>query len=226
MEQESCNVEKNYMCRICLCIDNTLDNIITPCGCKGTMKYVHKKCLKIWRYKSKKIEEIKRCEQCLEFYKLEDEILPHFLLVKITSTLLLTTLFIFVHFIINLLFETVAIVSIDFANYEAQEIKFHNPNCNTNPFNNDLFVPRTNLPSIKIGITGTAIVISMIYQILERRNLVYVLNYIFTLWRIVKFGFIIDKALLWTLNIHQFYYLIASLNKFTDNILVFVLNYS
>ncbi|RVD92200.1 hypothetical protein TUBRATIS_13020 [Tubulinosema ratisbonensis] len=226
MPKEELVSERSYMCRICLSLDDTLDNIIAPCGCKGTMKYVHKRCLKIWRYKSKKIEEIKRCEQCLQIYNLEDEILPHFLLVKITSVLLLTILFIFVHFMINLLFETVAVVSIDMANYELNEYRFNNPNYNNYYLQDPVFVPRTNIPSVKIGITGTTIVIALIYQIFEKRNLIYVLNYIFTLWRVVKFGYILDKALLWTLNAHQFYYLIRNLNKFTDNVLVFILNYS
>jgi len=34
-------------CRICL--DNEGDDLIAPCRCKGTQKYVHRSCLDNWR---------------------------------------------------------------------------------------------------------------------------------------------------------------------------------
>ncbi|RUS15003.1 hypothetical protein BC937DRAFT_93043 [Endogone sp. FLAS-F59071] len=36
-------------CRICLAEDDGLDEFISPCQCKGTIKYVHSTCLKSWR---------------------------------------------------------------------------------------------------------------------------------------------------------------------------------
>lgn len=37
--------EKSAMCRICL-EDEKKDNMISPCLCRGTHKYIHKQCLK------------------------------------------------------------------------------------------------------------------------------------------------------------------------------------
>lgn len=230
-EEISLNSNENVMCRICLMLEKNNDEYITPCGCKGTMKYVHRKCLKTWRYRGKKLEEIKRCEQCMQPYKLDDEILPHGIIVKITSSLLLVLFFAFSHFLVNLLFETVAFISLDFTTFDSYQFKVYkmnkHPEINDlNDFNSFFLPAYEEIQSIKIGLGGTTIVIALIFQIIERKNLIYVLNYIFTLWRVVKFGFFLDKILIWSLNVHQFYFIVRDLNRFTDNILVFILNYS
>ena len=42
----SSTISTNKACRICLCDDNNEDNpLLSPCGCKGTMKFIHYKCL-------------------------------------------------------------------------------------------------------------------------------------------------------------------------------------
>lgn len=38
---------KNPSCRICLEQDS-LDKLISPCNCDGTIKYIHMDCLKTW----------------------------------------------------------------------------------------------------------------------------------------------------------------------------------
>lgn len=35
-----------YTCRICLEEENDCKNLVSPCKCKGTQKYIHKECLK------------------------------------------------------------------------------------------------------------------------------------------------------------------------------------
>ena len=43
------NNKKPKLCRICYGNDTTIDNpLICPCICKGSMKYIHYKCLKNW----------------------------------------------------------------------------------------------------------------------------------------------------------------------------------
>lgn len=34
-------------CRICLCDDGSSE-LIKPCKCKGSLRYVHENCLKVW----------------------------------------------------------------------------------------------------------------------------------------------------------------------------------
>lgn len=35
-------------CRICFCDDNQLDMLSNVCGCRGSLAYVHRSCIKEW----------------------------------------------------------------------------------------------------------------------------------------------------------------------------------
>ena len=54
-------------CRICLDID-ILKNVISPCRCTGTTKWVHEECLQIWRAKNISNSKYTHCEICLTDY--------------------------------------------------------------------------------------------------------------------------------------------------------------
>ncbi|KAF9329503.1 hypothetical protein BG006_007414 [Podila minutissima] len=54
-------------CRICLGgvdEEDTLGRLISPCLCKGSMKYVHVECLNAWRERSPKQESHYKCDTC------------------------------------------------------------------------------------------------------------------------------------------------------------------
>ncbi|KAF9116233.1 hypothetical protein BGX27_004084 [Mortierella sp. AM989] len=54
-------------CRICLGgadEEDTLGRLISPCLCKGSMKYVHVECLNAWRSRSPKPESHYKCDTC------------------------------------------------------------------------------------------------------------------------------------------------------------------
>lgn len=51
-----------HWCRICHAEDD-LDNLLAPCKCSGTLKYVHQFCLEEWKKLSPKFNK-KRCEIC------------------------------------------------------------------------------------------------------------------------------------------------------------------
>lgn len=54
-------------CRICL--DSEGGKLISPCLCKGTMKYVHATCLDTWRHtKTQTSPSYFQCDQCLYKY--------------------------------------------------------------------------------------------------------------------------------------------------------------
>ena len=59
----------NHMCRICLEEDEE-HNLIYPCKCKGSSKYVHKNCLNEWRTTSENEHNFKRCELCHYEYRI------------------------------------------------------------------------------------------------------------------------------------------------------------
>ncbi len=54
---------KNKECRICY---ETKPPLISPCGCKGSMKYIHPECLDECRFKNKK--EMFKCRICNKKY--------------------------------------------------------------------------------------------------------------------------------------------------------------
>jgi hypothetical protein len=59
--------ENLYECRICYAGEEE-GQLIKPCKCSGTMKFVHIKCLEIWRATGPK--EATSCPQCKYQYKL------------------------------------------------------------------------------------------------------------------------------------------------------------
>ena len=60
-----------FECRICLEEDD-IENLISPCLCRGTTKYIHEKCLNEWRTLSENRENEKICPQCKFEYHLEN----------------------------------------------------------------------------------------------------------------------------------------------------------
>jgi len=64
MEQESDEV----ICRICLDNDH-IEDLFSPCKCKGTSKFVHKKCLITWINENLDNQHSKICNQCQYEYE-------------------------------------------------------------------------------------------------------------------------------------------------------------
>lgn len=60
------------ICRICLGSEKT-QNLIAPCSCNGSHKFVHEECLKKWIL-SKDAENLSICELCKEQFKMEFEV--------------------------------------------------------------------------------------------------------------------------------------------------------
>lgn len=62
--------EPERTCR--MCFDSAVapgDRLLSPCQCRGTMKYVHASCLDEWRAKSRRTDSARMCEQCGTAYK-------------------------------------------------------------------------------------------------------------------------------------------------------------
>ena len=62
-------------CRICLETDDT-SNLISPCLCNGTVKYVHSDCLNQWRSSTINSNSFFECSECKFNYKLEEIYYP------------------------------------------------------------------------------------------------------------------------------------------------------
>jgi hypothetical protein len=57
-------------CRICLQEDN-IKNLISPCLCRGSNKYIHRECLNQWRRLSDNQEQNNKCPTCKFEYHIE-----------------------------------------------------------------------------------------------------------------------------------------------------------
>ena len=64
IKEDTCEIHKPQ-CRICLEEEDGIQDLISPCKCKGFQKFVHMKCLKLWLLNSDKNEiDISSCEVC------------------------------------------------------------------------------------------------------------------------------------------------------------------
>jgi E3 ubiquitin-protein ligase DOA10 len=63
--------EFEKICRICLENDGEL---ISVCGCKGSVKYVHKDCIKKWQQMAPTLESKIYCQLCKEKYQYDGQI--------------------------------------------------------------------------------------------------------------------------------------------------------
>lgn len=88
--------EEEIVCRICFDEtpdDPSLGRLFSPCRCKGTMKYVHTKCLQRWRETSQNNKSLYQCDQC--HYKYRVGRVSAFYLVNNEVVLALASLLVF-----------------------------------------------------------------------------------------------------------------------------------
>ncbi|RVD91210.1 hypothetical protein TUBRATIS_23450 [Tubulinosema ratisbonensis] len=209
--------------RICYALEDPLSNIcdlISPCKCKGSMKYVHRSCLKVWRYKSKRFAEMKRCEYCLSNYTIEDEILPHKTLTRTISLFIFFTFFILFHYILNILMEIFCVLK-GGVPFLSENIFYK---INLLPEKNDFTVKQNDIFFIQLTLSGSLVVVSLIYQLFKTRNLFHSFNYMFTLWRVLYFNFYIDSLYFLVLNVLQVYSLIIDFCFVMDYLVYFTVN--
>lgn len=70
------------------------DELIAPCQCRGTMKYVHRECLNQWRTASPRSDSFTRCEQCFTSYTFRNTFITSILVNPITIYSISAILFI------------------------------------------------------------------------------------------------------------------------------------
>merc|ERR1719285_293967 len=65
---------KIYTCRFCLEESNDRDEMIVPCVCAGSQKYVHKTCLENWRASGHGNQSLTHCPTCGTAYRMVEEV--------------------------------------------------------------------------------------------------------------------------------------------------------
>lgn len=237
-------IDPSERCKICYMYNNPIDStcdLISPCGCKGSIKYVHKTCLRLWRFKGKNLREIKTCEQCFCEYRVEEDLLPNRFLVQVVTVVAALLLFIFCHFAINIVVESLSFIieEVFFSRgyepcYERLNHALNAHDCVTGAGRStlsDLFA----LGSTKFYLTGrhsllklsfmeTSVMVLIFYQVLFNYGLVSTINLFFTLWRIVNFEYKIDYFFLFVICIYYFKKLYKALYQQIDHVSYFLMN--
>ena len=110
---ETLPIIQTFECRLCF-DEDTLDNLIAPCKCSGTSKYVHKNCLNEWRMLADNREAYNKCFECNYNYKFRDIVINntsffHRFLKFLSKNLIIFTV---INFFIMLLF-TIFLYNVD-----------------------------------------------------------------------------------------------------------------
>lgn len=169
------------LCRICYSDNNpfTGDNdLISPCNCRGSVKYVHNTCLKFWRFKGDFFTEIKTCEQCKAVYTITGEKISHKYLVMLLTGMLILSIYGVCTLFFSSIFRVFLIIF--------EDILLDS--------RNRLITSTAIMPDYTYYLTCAMVFITLC-KLLLKPALFTIFNYIFTFWRIIQFGFLIDKGL-------------------------------
>lgn len=110
---------EELLCRICYSYENPLGStkdLISPCGCKGTIKYVHGHCLRLWRFGGKMIRDIKICEQCFCEYKVKDERKTSATMVSLSTVAIILSFLLITNIFLSSTVDTIAFIIKDVEN--------------------------------------------------------------------------------------------------------------
>ena len=72
IDSKNASVPKNKMCRICYETENN-GELVDPCKCSGSSKYVHQGCLLRWIETTTNPEAKKKCLTCRKKYVYEQK---------------------------------------------------------------------------------------------------------------------------------------------------------
>ena len=84
-------MEDKPSCRICYGESEEKNMLISPCNCKGSVKYIHERCLRYWRCHGKQFKQISTCEQCKSEYIVHNDRQINKIIVHIATTITLLT---------------------------------------------------------------------------------------------------------------------------------------
>lgn len=167
-------------CKICYSKEDPVspnDDLISPCNCKGTLKYVHKSCLKMWRYKSQ-YYSAKKCLQCRTFYKLKDEVTPNSIFLFFCTLLVLFTVHLLISLVLKIFMSNSYLIHTNVELYDLFNVK----------------KPTISYMDLRLHIT-TLFIYILVFKVVFYNSFLSIFNFVFTYWRIVQLDFFVDKLL-------------------------------
>jgi len=103
-------------CRICLG-DSTEGRFISPCKCKGTIRYVHAHCLEQWRLSSVNPRSYWECDQCKYKYSFQRTLMANLLRNQCFIHLLTLVFFLVCSLILGILIGSCSKIDFSFTSF-------------------------------------------------------------------------------------------------------------
>ncbi|KAJ4794004.1 RING/FYVE/PHD zinc finger superfamily protein [Rhynchospora pubera] len=116
---EESSVQDQPQCRICL--DTGGDDMIAPCHCRGTQKYVHRSCLDHWR-STKEGFAFAHCTECRAVFVLRANVPPDRWWLRLKFQLLVVRDHTVIFFIVQLVVMMLAMLVYKFYGEELREM--------------------------------------------------------------------------------------------------------
>ncbi|KAI5151282.1 hypothetical protein ENBRE01_2027 [Enteropsectra breve] len=198
--------DDDVICRICYSNTNPFtdaSDLISPCKCKGSVKYVHSTCLKIWRYKRGFLQNTKKCETCQATYSLMSCSLKYRIFIS-SATVAISLL---IYSLFYLFFTTFIRSCIIVANDVIYSLPSHFEHY------------------------SCLLLFLALFKLYCKPSFLVLFNYIFTYWRLIQFCYRVDQILflvfsahllkelseqLYSLLDHTYFYLAESQQYFKD----------
>ncbi|AFM98498.1 hypothetical protein EHEL_061290 [Encephalitozoon hellem ATCC 50504] len=219
--------EDSRFCKICYSLTNPInmkDDLISPCNCKGSIGLVHSACLKMWRYRGKRIKDIRKCEQCSSFYRLDNEIVPHRVVVSLVTVSILLLMYLVSTILFKSLVDAFVIIIRDFFFTDVHALV----DIEMGRGLEYVFFQKQSPLEYKFVETNGFIylfIMVLLYQVFSKISFFSIFNYMFTFWRLNQFDFALDKVLFGFMSM---YYMKKAYNDIyarVDAGLIFFLNY-
>lgn len=219
--------EDTRFCKICYSSTNPLnmkDDLISPCNCKGSIGFVHSVCLKMWRYRGKRIKDIRKCEQCFSLYRLDNEIIPHRAIISLISVAVLVIVYLISTVVFKSLVDAFIIIVRDFFFADVHTLVDFEVGRNLEY----VFFQKQLAMEGHFSETGQfayLFIMILFYQIFSKLSFFSIFNYMFTFWRLSQFNFVIDKILFGFMSTYYMKKAYDDVYNRIDSGLIFLLNY-
>ncbi|ORD99302.1 MARH1 [Hepatospora eriocheir] len=189
-------METERICRYCFLDGCEKNPLISPCNCNGSIRYVHRNCLNQWRYFYKDPSKLNICEQCHSEYSIVDEPFLIKLFIRLSSILVVGFGCLFSAILITLLINLLENIDGD---------------------------SNSTLQVYQILILFTSSLIS-IYSLFTKISIFSLINYFFTVLRLIKYHFIIDYFIVLAYSSFILYYLYSYVSLKFKVMFIYLLN--
>lgn len=219
--------EDSRFCKICYSLTNPInmrDDLISPCDCKGSIGLVHGACLKMWRYRGKRIKDIRRCEQCSSLYRLDNEVVPHRAVISLITVGFLLAVYLVSTVLFKSLVDAFVIIVRDFFFADVHALA----GLEVGRGLEHVFFqkqPPAGYRLVEAGGFVYLFIMVLFYQIFSRMSFFSIFNYMFTFWRLNQFDFAIDKVLFGFMSAYYMKKAYDDIYGRVDSGLIFFLNY-